>query len=70
MNGMLIGEGLLLVIIALYFVTYILNKNTEVPEGSHVIPECSTCGNGSCSLARRENYSNSEDIHCEQYTEV
>lgn len=70
MNGLIIGIGIIVFVVALYFGSYILNKNTAAPDGVTVIHECSTCGNGACSLSRKENYSNSHDQHCEIYEEV
>lgn len=51
MNGAIVGLLLVVGIIGLYFLTYVLNKNTAVPEGTPIIDKCSTCGtSGACAL--------------------
>ena len=51
MNPSLIGGLVIFGIIALYFITYILNKNTEAPETDIVVDKCGTCGSsGACAL--------------------
>lgn len=36
-------------IIGLYFLSYVMNKNTPMPEGVDPIEECNTCNTTSCS---------------------
>jgi hypothetical protein len=67
MSGIITALLLLGGIIAMYFITYILNKNTDAPEGAQVIDKCSTCGSGSCSLSRKEEFRNSSQDECEIY---
>jgi len=66
MTGTLIGFGVLFLIIALYFITYIANKNIDAPEGAIKISKCSTCGSGSCSLSSEERLS-AEDTECDDF---
>lgn len=67
MNGTIVGSIVLLLIVGLYFGSFILNKNTAVPEGTQVIDKCSTCGSGSCSLSKKEIVSKSEEQVCEDF---
>lgn len=67
MNSIFIGVALLVGIIGLYFLTYILNKNTDAPEGAIKVDKCSTCGTrGACSLSDREKQSDSDE-ECDLY---
>ena len=52
MDGLLLTVVLLVGVIGIYILTYYMNKNTAVPEGTKVIDVgCSTCGSSkSCSL--------------------
>ena len=55
MNEVVIAGILLLGIIGVYFLTYILNKNTAAPEGVEPADKCKTCGTcGACSLSQKE----------------
>ena len=55
MSEIVIAGILLIGIIGVYFLTYILNKNTDAPEGVEPIDKCTTCGtSGACSLAQKE----------------
>lgn len=70
MNEALIGGIVLLLIVGLYFGSYIMNKNTEAPEGAIVVDKCSTCGtSGACSLSKQEQVSLSDDQVCEDFQE-
>ena len=50
MNGLLAISGVLIFVIGLYLLTYLMNKNTPVPDG--IVPEdkCGTCSAPSCSV--------------------
>ncbi len=50
MEGFFIISGLLIFIIGMYILTYLMNKNTPVPEGIEPAEKCSTCHAGSCSI--------------------
>lgn len=51
MAGILLVIGIIAVLVGMYIGSYILNKNTAVPEGTPVIDKCSTCGtSGACAL--------------------
>ncbi len=51
MAGFLLVIGIIVVLVGLYLGSYVLNKNTAVPEGTPVIDKCSTCGtSGACAL--------------------
>ncbi len=70
MDGFIVGSILLVGIIILYFLTYILNKKTEVPQGITPLSKCSTCGNGSCSLKDKENFLGNEDEECDIFIDA
>lgn len=70
MTGPIIGVLLLGGIIALYFLSYVLNKNVKAPEGVEPLSKCSTCGNGSCTLKDKENYLGNENDECEVFVEA
>lgn len=66
MNELVIAGLLLVGIIGVYFLTYILNKNTDAPEGVEPADKCSTCGtSGACSLAQKEETRVQADEPCE-----
>ena len=66
MNEILIAAGLVGGIILIYFGSYILNKNTEAPEGIEPPEKCTTCGSrGACSLSQREEMKKHPDEECE-----
>jgi hypothetical protein len=66
MNEVVIAGILLLGIIGVYFLTYILNKNTAAPEGVEPIDKCSTCGtSGACSLSQKEEIRVHPEEECE-----
>ncbi len=70
MSGIWIGTLLLGGIVALYFLTYILNKNTDAPEGITPPEKCTTCGSrGACSLSQREEMKKHPDQECEFETQ-
>ena len=50
MQGFLVISGLLIFIIGLYILTYLMNKNTPVPEGIEPADKCGTCNAPSCSI--------------------
>lgn len=51
MNGTVVAILLVFGIIGLYFLTYILNKNIDAPEGAPEIDKCGTCGSkGACAI--------------------
>lgn len=50
MEGFLVISGLLIFIIGMYILTYLMNKNTPVPEGIEPADKCSTCHAPSCSV--------------------
>ncbi len=58
-------------VIGLYIVTYIWNKNTQAPPNMPVVSGCSTCASsGSCSLAKKEIISSTDDQSCDSYDTV
>lgn len=66
MNEVVIAGILLFGIIGVYFLTYILNKNTAAPEGVEPAEKCSTCGtSGSCSLGQKEEIRIHPDEECD-----
>lgn len=50
MQGFLVISGLLIFIIGIYILSYIMNKNTPVPEGIIAEAKCGTCNAPSCSV--------------------
>lgn len=50
MESFLVISGLLIFIIGLYLLTYIMNKNTPVPDGIVPADKCGTCNAPSCSV--------------------
>lgn len=66
MNDILIAVLLVGGIIILYFGSYILNKNTEAPEGIEPAEKCTTCGSrGACSLSQKEELKKHPEEPCE-----
>lgn len=66
MSELVIAGMLLVGIIGVYFLTYILNKNTDAPEGIEPVDKCSTCGtSGACSLSQKEDKRTNPDEECE-----
>ena len=60
MQGFLVISGLLIFIIGLYILTYLMNKNTPVPEGIEPAEKCSTCGSKGCSVRDTPNVEDCE----------
>lgn len=55
MESILIVMAIFIGLVGLYVVSYIMNKNTAVPEGTPIIDKCSTCGtSGACALQTEE----------------
>lgn len=69
MNGLFVGGGLLLFIIAIYFLSYLGNKSIAAPEGAQVISKCSTCGSGACSTPLKDKVQNGDVEDCEIFEE-
>ena len=64
MTGGMVGILLVIGVIVLYVGTYVLNRNTEVPEGVIPASKCSTCGSGSCSIREEDFSGKSETEEC------
>ena len=70
MSEILIAVLLVGGIIIVYFGSYILNKNTDAPEGIEAPEKCTTCGSrGACSLSQREEIQQHPDQECEFETQ-
>lgn len=66
MSGPVIGILLLGGIVLLYFGSFILNKQTDAPEGIEPAEKCTTCGSrGACSLSQQEEMKKHPDEECE-----
>lgn len=52
MEGFLIIVGILVLFIGLYLGSYVLNNNTEIPEGDYESVGCDSCNSTSCSLRK------------------
>ena len=71
MSSSLVGVLVIFGVIALYIVSYILNKNTDVPEGIEPLDKCSTCGTGgSCSLDKKSFVQEYKDEECDDFEQV
>lgn len=50
----ILAIGVVILVIAIFFVTYLLNKKTPVPEGCENLQindeNCLSCGNDSCHI--------------------
>lgn len=70
MDPRIVGILIVVVIIALYFITYLVNANTEVPEGTRVIDKCSVCNSGSCSLSKKTKVKEHPEEECDLFEEI
>ncbi len=53
---LIIGIILIVVVIALYFITYVVNEKTDVPEGCKDLTDlshCHNCTNATCGMKQR-----------------
>jgi len=51
-----IGIGIVVLVAAIYIITYILNEKTKVPEGCEDLTDfsgCQSCTNGACSIKKK-----------------
>lgn len=54
MKETIIGIAVVVGVIALYIITYVLNKNTDVPEGTRDLPNaCGACSAPNCSISSK-----------------
>jgi hypothetical protein len=66
MNGTIVVVGLVFFLVGIYIATYLLNSNTERPDGIKELPKCTTChSSGACAI-KNDSIIDQESCEIEQ----